>query len=490
MSVEKIKAHDRYKHGQFAFILSTLFSLFFLYQTVLNNLTVYTILFIVFSIHTAIQGVLLKRLTVEGLRYNAYTTFTRLLLMMQLFSLFTGNIFTATFAFRLRQSEETMSYTFITYIFIADLLLVILTALNIFKPFVTNMFLIVLIGLIILTLIDIWLIRYLTDDLSSRTHTKQKARRLAIFFILTAVTGNVLRLLLSYHLYIHYIQSDLSRRERSGQFLQKITRSFTSMLGLLFIVVIFSLSWTSTLTFVERFAVENNYQALLLEPSLVHPFGTDNFGRDVYSRVVKGGVISLSIGLLTTIIPMLIGGALGAISGYFHPLIDQTIMRILDALYAIPGILLAIAIIAAFGSNTTNLIIALSIGAVPMFARTMRANVLMIKQLDYIKASVAIGESDWKILFKHIVPNALAPMIVRGTLAIGTAVIATSSLSFLGIGVEPHVPEWGNVLRVGSSYLETEPYLAIFPGLAIILLVLSFNFLGDGIRDALDPKMD
>lgn len=490
MSTEKIKGHDRYKHSQFAFTLSTLFSLFFLYLTASNGAMTYMILFIAFSIHSAIQGLLLKRLTVEGLRYDDYTTLTKTLITIQILSLLTGNIFTSTWALRLRQADETVSYTFITYIFVADVLLVSLTALNIFKPFVTNTFLIVLIGQITLTFIDMWLIHYLRHDLSSRAHATRKAQGLAIFFILTAVTGNVLRLLLSYHLYIHYIQSDASRRNRSEVFWQKITRSFTSMLGLLFIVVIFSLSWTSTLTFVERFAVENNYQALLLEPSLAHPFGTDNFGRDVYSRVVKGGVISLSIGLLTTIIPMLIGGALGAISGYFHPLVDQTIMRVLDALYAIPGILLAIAIIAAFGSNTTNLIIALSIGAIPMFARTMRASVLTIKQLDYVKASVAIGESDWKILFKHIVPNALAPMIVRGTLAIGTAVIATSSLSFLGIGVEPHVPEWGNVLRVGSSYLETEPYLAIFPGLAIILLVLSFNFLGDGIRDALDPKMD
>lgn len=489
MTTQQIKQHDRYKHGQFALVLSIVFTLFFLYQAVINQTTIYTLLSLAFLFESIIQQLLLKRLGKEGVSPATHSKLTRIYTLLQVFSLATGNVFTASFAFRLRQEKETISYTLMTYILIADIFLVALTALNIFKPYVTNNFLIILIGLIALTVIDGLLMHYLKADLTETKQVTTRMRVLMIFLVITALTGNVLRLLLSYQLYIHYIQTDVSKREQSSQFWQKITRSFTSMLGLLFIVVIFSLSWTSTFTFVESFAVENNYQTLLLEPSLTHPFGTDNFGRDVYSRVVRGGVISLSIGVLTTLIPMVIGGILGAISGYFHPLVDQTVMRILDALYAIPGILLAIAIIAAFGSNTTNLVIALSIGAIPMFARTMRANVLMIKHLEYIEASRAIGESEWKILFKHIIPNALAPMIVRATLAIGTAVIATSSLSFLGLGVEPHVPEWGNVLRVGSTYLETEPYLAIFPGLAIILLVLSFNFLGDGVRDALDPKM-
>ncbi len=490
MTPQQIKQHDRYKHGQFALVLSVVFTLFFLYQTFIHRTTVYTLVLLAFTFASTIQSLLLQRLVKEGVTPAAHSKLTRIYTLLQVFSLATGNVFTASFAFRLRQDKETISYTLMTYILIADVFLVALTALNIFKPYVTNNFLIILISFMILTVIDGLLMHFLKADLTDTNQLTQRMRLLIVFLVITALTGNILRLLLSYQLYMHYIQSDSSKREQSSQFWQKITRSFTSMLGLLFIVIIFSLSWTSTLTFVESFAVENDYQRLLLEPSLSHPFGTDNFGRDVYSRVVRGGVISLSIGVLTTLIPMLIGGVLGAISGYFHPLVDQTVMRVLDALYAIPGILLAIAIIAAFGSNTTNLVIALSIGAIPMFARTMRANVLMIKNLEYIEASRAIGESEWKILFKHIVPNALAPMIVRATLAIGTAVIATSSLSFLGLGVEPHVPEWGNVLRVGSTYLETEPYLAIFPGLAIILLVLSFNFLGDGVRDALDPKMN
>ncbi len=165
-------------------------------------------------------------------------------------------------------------------------------------------------------------------------------------------------------------------------------------------------------------------------------------------------------------------------------------MRSLDILYAIPGILLAIAIIAAFGANTVNLIIALSVGAIPTYARTMRANVMQLANYEFVESARALGASDAAIIFKHIVPpNSLAPMIVKATLTIGGAVISTSSLSFLGLGIEPHIPEWGgNILKVGSTYLETHSYVAIFPGLCIMLLVLSFNFLGDGLRDALDPK--
>ena len=165
-------------------------------------------------------------------------------------------------------------------------------------------------------------------------------------------------------------------------------------------------------------------------------------------------------------------------------------MRLLDVLYAVPGILLAIAIIAAFGANTTNLILALSVGSIPTYARTMRANVMMVSNYEFVDSARALGSSDFSIIFRQIVPNSLAPMIVKATLTIGGAVIATSSLSFLGLGVEPHIPEWGNILKIGSTYLESHSYLAIIPGLAIILLVLSFNFLGDGLRDAFDPRMD
>ena len=168
---------------------------------------------------------------------------------------------------------------------------------------------------------------------------------------------------------------------------------------------------------------------------------------------------------------------------------DNIIMRLLDVLYAVPGILLAIAIVAAFGTSTFNLIMALSIGPIPTYARTVRASVLGLANSEFVEAAKACGAKDHIIIFKHIIPNSMAPIIVRATLSIGGAVLSTSSLSYLGLGVEPHVPEWGNILKAGSTYLETNPYLAIYPGLAIILLVLAFNYMGVGLRDALDPKL-
>ncbi|EOS58659.1 peptide/nickel transport system permease [Paenibacillus barengoltzii G22] len=374
-------------------------------------------------------------------------------------------------------------YTLFTGVFV-----IALSALNLFKPYVSDTFLpsmFVLMLIALFHLIALVLVARYTDDRSAAPGLVW----IAVLLILTSVTGNLFALLLGVNLLIKLRNHGNPGTYKWEEVWSKLTRSTPSMLGLFFIILLFSLSVCSFFTFDYAMATENNYSAILQRPSLAYPLGTDNFGRCLFSRIVFGARISLVVGFLSTVLPFIVGGALGAISGYYGRHTDNIIMRFLDILYAIPGILLAIAIIAAFGANTVNLILALSVGAIPTYARTMRANVLLVSTYEFVEAARALGTSNAAIIFKHIVPGALAPMIVKSTLTIGTAVISTSSLSFLGLGVEPHIPEWGNILKLGSTYLESHSYLAVYPGLAIIALVLSFNFLGDGLRDALDPKL-
>ncbi|RIX60375.1 ABC transporter permease [Paenibacillus nanensis] len=414
---------------------------------------------------------------------------TRALGYVLMLSLLTANVFVATAAFQLVKRKKNAAYTLAVYALLTTVLVFAVTAFNLYKPYVANGFLpgmFLLIATAVLQLIAL----ILTALFADRTVLPGWMAVVAGVLILTAATGNLFALFLGLLLIARLRDKGITSGSKLGDVVERLSRSSTSMLGLLFITFLLTLAITSLMTFDYSFAIDNNYSAILQSPSLTYPLGTDNFGRDLFSRIVFGARISLLVGLLSTLIPVLIGGALGAISGYYGRQTDNIIMRALDVLYAIPGILLAIAIIAAFGASTVNLILALSVGAIPTYARTMRANVMMVSTLEYVQAARAFGASDFSILFKHIVPNSVAPMIVKSSLTIGTAVISTSSLSFLGLGVEPHIPEWGNILKLGSAYLETHAFTAIYPGLAIIALVLSFNFLGDGLRDALDPKLD
>jgi ABC-type dipeptide/oligopeptide/nickel transport system permease subunit len=220
-----------------------------------------------------------------------------------------------------------------------------------------------------------------------------------------------------------------------------------------------------------------------------HILGTDGNVRDEFSRLLYGARLSLIIGFSTVTFAIFIGTVLGALSGYFGGWIDNTIMRIMDVLLAFPSLLLAIAIVTVLGPGLQNALLAIGIVSIPTYARVVRASVLSVREMDYVSATRALGGNTNEILFKRILPNALTPLIVQGTLGIATAILDAAALSFLGLGAQPPTPEWGSMLGAERNQVFTAPHLVFFPGIAIALTVLSFNLLGDGLRDALDPRL-
>ncbi len=227
----------------------------------------------------------------------------------------------------------------------------------------------------------------------------------------------------------------------------------------------------------------------LSPPSSEHWFGTDHVGRDVFARIVHGGRISLTLGIATTAISLIVGGFLGAASGYFGGTVDNLIMRIMDMLMCVPAILLALAIIAALGTTITNLLIAITVASVPGFTRIIRSAILTVVGQEYIEAAKACGMGDMRIIARHIIPNAIGPIIVEATMSVAGMIISAASLSFLGMGIQPPKPEWGAMLADAREHMRNQPYLVLFPGLSISLAALSLNLIGDGLRDALDPRL-
>ncbi|OZI59706.1 glutathione ABC transporter permease GsiD [Bordetella genomosp. 11] len=240
------------------------------------------------------------------------------------------------------------------------------------------------------------------------------------------------------------------------------------------------------------FDAENyfDYDNLNAGPSLAHWLGVDALGRDIFSRILMGARISLVTGFVSVVLGAAVGTFLGLMAGYYEGWWERISMRLSDVLLAFPGMLLAIGVVAILGSSMVNVVVAVAVFSVPAFARLVRGNTLAIKHMTYVEAVRSIGASDWTIILRHILPGTISPIVVYGTMRIGTSIITAASLSFLGMGAQPPTPEWGAMLNEARADMVTSPHIAVFPALAIFLTVLAFNLLGDGLRDALDPKID
>ncbi len=289
---------------------------------------------------------------------------------------------------------------------------------------------------------------------------------------------------------VDVIEKKYKKKSQMGEIWHRLKKNKTAILGLIvFLLLILMALLAPVLYDYDTQVIKQNIPTRLMPPSAAHPFGTDEMGRDIMARVVYGSRMSLFIGFAAVSVSLLVGGFLGAISGYYGGTLDNVIMRFMDILLAIPGTLLAITIVAALGPSIFNLIIALSVSYIPNFARVVRGPVLTVRDVEFVEAAKAIGAKTRTIIFSHVLPNSMAPVIVQTTLNVASVILTIAGLSFLGLGIQPPMPEWGAMLSSGRTYIRDQSYMTLFPGLAIMLTILSLNLLGDGLRDALDPRL-
>ncbi|MDO4355245.1 MAG: ABC transporter permease [Clostridia bacterium] len=281
------------------------------------------------------------------------------------------------------------------------------------------------------------------------------------------------------------------RNRKEGQLMQvmrRMSKNKMAMGGLFIILALVILAVLSPWIMPYPYE-EMDFTNMYATPSADHWFGCDDLGRDIFSRLLYGARASLSLGIIATIISTLIGIAIGAVVGYFGGMVDNVVMRILDIIQAIPGMLLAIAIAAALGTGFVNTILALSIGGIPMTVRLLRGSIMSIRNQEYIEAAEKMNCSKLRTILVHILPNSISPVIVSFTMGVGNTIMQAASLSYIGLGVQPPTPEWGAMLSAGKGVITRYPHVCLFPGLCIMIVVLAFNMLGDGLRDAMDPKL-
>ncbi len=283
--------------------------------------------------------------------------------------------------------------------------------------------------------------------------------------------------------------TEYKKKSQLPEMWRRLKKNKTAMLGLAIIVIILLAAIFADLIVPYSLAVEQNPSARLKGPSSEHWFGTDAYGRDIFARIIHGARFSLLTGIAAVVVGFILGGVLGAAAGYYGGIADSVIMRILDTIMCIPFLVLALAIVAALGTGLVNVLLALMLSSVPTYARIVRSAILTVVDQDFIEAARACGTPNSVIIFKHVMPNAIGPIIVQTTMSVGMMIKDAAAMSFLGMGIQPPSPEWGAMLSEGKSYMMYAAHIVVIPGLAIAVTALALNLMGDGLRDVLDPRL-